>query len=223
MIYHTSHHNPATLPFNSLESLDLVEPFCTFWENTRPSRMTDNMDNRKGWMKGLCYWYWVADAERRGVQIRVPKSIPKYLVVAVGRIGVLGREKRTSMGKERGRTEDVGEVLGTVEGLELEPKGVEMSMAEEKEGRERMKSLSEKLRWLEEMDAKKNGDGQVADGRDTGGREGDNGETGSDEKRERCIRRGNKQRWPVVREDTGSEDSDSDFHPTHAITPPNST
>jgi hypothetical protein len=44
--------------------------------------MADNMDNRKGWMKGLCYWYWVADAERRGVQIRAPKSISKYLVGA---------------------------------------------------------------------------------------------------------------------------------------------
>jgi hypothetical protein len=67
MIYHTSHHNPATFPFCSLGSVDLAEPFCTFWENTRPSRMADNIDNRKGWMKGLCYWYWVADAERRGV------------------------------------------------------------------------------------------------------------------------------------------------------------
>jgi hypothetical protein len=114
-------------------------------------------------------------------------------------------------------------VLVTVKGLELELKGVELSIVEDKEIKERMKDLNEELRWLKEMDAKGNGDGQVANGRDTRGREGDNGEMGSDETHKRYIRRGNKWRWPVVEEDTSSKDSDSDFHPTHAITLLNST
>jgi hypothetical protein len=33
--YLTLNHDTSRLPFSALEEVDLVEPFCTFWKNTR--------------------------------------------------------------------------------------------------------------------------------------------------------------------------------------------
>jgi hypothetical protein len=222
MIYHTCHHNPATLPFHSLEDVDLVEPFRTLWENTRP-RITNNMDDRKGWIKGLCYWYWAADAERRGLQLRLPKSIPNYLMAAVKRVGVMKHGTTKNMVMEKSGTEEVGEVLGRLERLEVEQREVEMRMVEDEKRRERMKTLEEELGRFKEVDEKDTGDGQVVSGKSSGVRGMADGHAEGDEPRKRHVQQGNKRRRTVV-EDTGSDNSeDSDFDPLPAIASPIST
>jgi hypothetical protein len=202
----------------------------------------------------LCYWYWVADAEQRGVQIRITKTIPAYLVGGVKYVGVMEREKRKGMAKnevvERSGTEEAADVLGRLGGLEVEQRGVEIRIRntdEVKKREERLKTLREELRQLEELDAAQGADIQLVDGLDARGRVRDEAHMENNRPRKRRLQQDNKRRRPVVEEHSGSEtdgieirsrmrrtiekgrttatrhnadevSSDSDFDPTHTIT-----
>jgi hypothetical protein len=119
----------------------------------------------------------VADAEQREVQIRIAKTIPAYLVGGVKYVGVMEREKRKGMAKnevvERSGTEEAADVLGRLGGLEVEQRGVEIRIRntdEVKKREERLKTLREELRQLEELDAAQGADIQLVDGLDARGR-----------------------------------------------------
>ena len=105
----------AQLPsFHSLETVNLVEPFCTFWEKSRDMvGARGRKDERRGQFKGLVYWYFLGDAVRRGGGLRVAGTVGVYIGRAVGRLGlgvIDGRRRRRRLG-----TEDVADVLGEVE------------------------------------------------------------------------------------------------------------
>jgi hypothetical protein len=178
MVYHISNRNTALcLSFTSLEDVDLVEPFRTLWEKTRSTVTTGDWDKRRGWMKGLCYWYWVEDAEQRGVQIRVANSIWGYLVGGVKRVGVMERGKRDGIAKnvmvERSGTKEAANVLGRLGGLEVEQRGVEIRIRntdEVKKREKRLETLRQELRQLEELDAAQGANIQLVDGLDARGR-----------------------------------------------------
>jgi hypothetical protein len=163
-------------------------------------------------MNGLCYWYWVADAEQRGVQIRIAKTIPAYLVGGVKYVGVMEREKRDSMAKnvvvERSGTEEAADVLGRLGGLEVEQIGVEIKIRnteEVKKREERLKTLRQELRQLEGLDAAQGADIRLVDGLDARGRVRDEAHMVNNRPRKRRLQQDNKRRRPVVEEHSCSE------------------
>ena len=76
--------------FNDLESVDLLEPFRTLWENTRPMMLSVKSraawDQRRGYFKSLMYWYFLEDAAQRRETFRFPDTIRNTYIVKALRL-----------------------------------------------------------------------------------------------------------------------------------------
>jgi hypothetical protein len=155
------------------------------------------------------------------MQLRLPKSIPSYLVAAVKRVGLMKQGTTKNMAMERSGTEEADELLKRLQGLEVEQREVEMRMVEDEKRKQRRKALEDELRRIEEVDGKDTGDGQVVSGKISGDYGMGIGYADGDGPRQRHFQRGNRRRRPVM-EDTSSDNSDPDFDPTPAITSPTS-
>lgn len=88
------------------DHVSMFEPFSTLWETTRDCAGNEKTwaDNRRGMLKALAYWYFLWAAVERGGALDVPKTIPSYLRLALGRLetGSLFPEHGTGLVREVG-------------------------------------------------------------------------------------------------------------------------
>jgi hypothetical protein len=83
--------------FYSIDSVELVEPFKSLWDKTA-YLITPEVpmkgyawDRRRGWFKGLVYWYFLNDAAGRGGILRFPTTMRGYVSQALQALGRHGR------------------------------------------------------------------------------------------------------------------------------------
>lgn len=100
--------------FYNLDTVELVEPFTSLWDKTAYLIQPDvpmkgyAWDRRRGWFKGLVYWYFLNDAAGRGGTLRFPNTMRGYVSQA---LQALGRHGRTAQ-----QSSATGDVMGDATG-----------------------------------------------------------------------------------------------------------
>jgi hypothetical protein len=95
MAFYTTGNSTIMNPlgkFQKLDTVTLLEPFRSLWRNTRelvvPGTTRHGWDQRRGMVKSLVYWYFLAEAVERDGTCRFPAIIRvRYFKLALARVG----------------------------------------------------------------------------------------------------------------------------------------